>query len=334
MKKALITGGAGFVGSHLTDALLVEGQEVTVFDFLPLKRTVNLSSAKTHSRFTFIEGDIRNKAALEKVFSKKFDTVYHLASIVGVHRYMDDPLGLIDITVIGTRNVAELAQKYETQIVYTSTSEVYGKNPKVPWDEDDDRVLGSTNVDRWSYSASKGLSEQMLLGLHKKTGHPVTIVRFFNAYGPRQNPIFVVSQSVHRILNGKKPLLYDGGQQTRCFTYIEDAISGTIAAATKLAGQGQVFNIGNNREITIKEIVELIIRYSGKKISWENFDTNRKFGAVYEDIPRRVPAIAKAKKLLNWEPKISHEEGVRKTIEWARNNPWWLVRPIENSKNK
>lgn len=326
MKKILITGGAGFVGSHLADALLAGGNQVAVLDFSSLESAVNLTDAKQHPDFSYFQGDIRDKTALEKLFSKKFDTVYHLASVVGVHKYMDDPLGLIDITVLGTRNVAELAQANGTQIVFTSTSEIYGKNPKVPWDEDDDRVLGSTSVDRWSYSASKGVCEQMLLGLHKKTNHPVSIVRFFNVYGPRQNPIFVVSQSIHRVLNDQKPLLYDGGRQTRCFTYVEDAVRGTIAAGNTTAGNGQVFNIGNSTEVTIREIVELIIKHSGKNITWEDFDTQKQYGKAYEDIARRVPSVKKAKQLLQWEVTVKHEEGLIRTIEWAKRHPEWLRR--------
>lgn len=339
MKKILITGGAGFVGSHLADALLEQGYHVGVFDYVTLDQTFqntmtgkNLEHAKKHSNFKYFQGDIRDKKTLENIFSEKFQTVYHLASVVGVHKYMDDPFNLIDITVLGTRNIAELAQKHGTQILYSSTSEIFGKNPKVPWDEDDDRVLGSTSVDRWSYSASKGVCEQMLLGLHKLTNHPVTIVRYFNAYGPRQSPIFVVSQSIHRALNNQRPYLYDGGEQTRCFTFIEDVIKGTIAAATYSAGNGQVFNIGNNKEVTMKEVVELIIKHSGTNLGWEAFNTKKVYGNVYEDVPRRVPANDKAKRLLGWEPQIGHEEGIRRTINWAQNNPWWLSTHNKQSK--
>lgn len=332
MKKVLITGAAGFVGSHLSDYLLSQGYAVTALDRVPLDQAFTLQNAKKNSNFQYTVGDILDRKKLEQVFTEKFDYVYHLASVVGVHKYMDDPFGLIDITILGTRNIAEFAQKNGAKIVFTSTSEVFGKNPKVPWQEDDDRVLGSTQVDRWSYSASKGVCEHMLLGLHKKTEHPVTIVRYFNAYGPRQNPIFVVSQSVHRVLNGMAPLLYDTGNQTRCFTYIEDSVQGTVTAATHANGNGQVFNIGNNQEMTIRQIIEVIIKASGKNFDFSHLDTGKTYGKIYEDVTRRVPDVSKAKTLLGWEAKIKPEEGIQRTMNWSKENDWWLkIKPTSPS---
>lgn len=323
-QQIAITGGAGFVGSHLADRLLQEGHEVTVYDVADLDSCMNLQEARKQKGFSYIQGDIRDRSRLETLFERRPDKIYHLASIVGVHKYMDDPFGLIDIVVIGTRHVAELALKYNTHVILTSTSEVFGKNPKVPWDEEDDRVLGGTGVDRWSYSSSKAICEHMLRGLSKQKGLPLTVVRYFNAYGPRQSPIFVVSKSVHRVLNNQRPLLFDGGEQTRCFTYIDDAVRGTIMAAESPKGMGEVFNIGNNREVTMREMVELILKHSGSKLDWELFDTKKEYGAVYEDIGRRVPSVEKAKRVLDWQVRVSHEEGIVKTLEWAKQNSWWL----------
>ena len=164
-ETVLVTGGAGFVGSHLIDELLKLENEVIAFDIAPLDRANNLDEAKKNSNFSYVQGDIRIRADLERAFTSKVKIVFHLASIVGVHKYIDDPFGLIDITIGGTRNIAELALKNGTQILYTSTSEVFGKNPKVPWAEEDDRVLGSTQIDRWSYSSSKAVCEHMLLAV-------------------------------------------------------------------------------------------------------------------------------------------------------------------------
>lgn len=324
-RKILVTGAAGFVGSHLIDKLLELDNEVTGFDIVDLNKAMNLQSTKNKKNFKYVQGDICNLDSLKKAFTKDIQTVYHLASVVGVNKYMEDPFLLVDITVGGTRNVAELALQSGAQILFTSTSEVFGRNPKVPWSEEDDRVLGSTQVDRWSYSTSKACCEHMLWGLHRTKKVPVTVVRFFNAYGPRQNPIFVVSKSVHRVLNNQKPLLYDGGMQTRCFTYIEDSVRGTIMAASNPKGNGEIFNIGNDNETTMKEAVELVIKFSGKKVQWEDLDTSKHYGKVYEDIGRRVPSVAKAKSILGWTSEISHEEGIQRTVRWAQDNPWWLA---------
>ena len=326
-KTVLVTGAAGFVGSHLVDELLRLENRVIAFDIANLDSSHNLELARKNSDFTYVQGDIRNRADLEKAFTPEVQTVFHLASIVGVHKYIDDPFGLIDIVIGGTRNVAELALRNGAGILLTSTSEVFGKNPKVPWSEDDDRVLGSTQVDRWSYSSSKAVCEHMLLALYKQKKLPVRVVRYFNVYGPRQSPIFVVSQSVHKVLNDQRPLLYDDGQQTRCFTYVADAVRGTLMAAADPSSLGEIINLGNSKEITMKEAVDLVIKFSGKSLSWEKLDTREHYGKTYEDIPRRVPAVEKAKRLLGWEATTPHSDGIRQTVEWARRNPWWL-RPL------
>lgn len=328
-KIAVVTGAAGFVGSHLVDKLLADGHEVIGYDLAPLAGARNLDGAKAHSKFRYVEGDIRDKASLEKAIPANVSVIYHLASIVGIHKYIDDPFGLIDITIGGTRNVSEIALSLlpgnpNLRLVFTSTSEVFGKNPKIPWLEDDDRVLGSTKVDRWCYSSSKAVCEHMLFALHRQKGLPITIVRYFNAYGPRQNPIFVVSQSVRRVLQNERPLLYDGGTATRCFTYVEDAVRGTMMAAVHPKAIGEAFNIGNNNEITMREAVELIIKHSGKDIAWENLDTEKHYGKTYEDIPRRVPSNDKAREILGWTIQVPHEEGIRRTVEWAKENSWWV----------
>ena len=328
-KIAVVTGAAGFIGSHLVDALLAKGLEVIGYDLAPLERARNLDDAKTNPRFKYVVGDIRDKAKLESAIPENVSYIFHLASVVGISKYIEDPFGLIDITIGGTRNVAEIAlallpKNPNLRLVYTSTSEVFGKNPKIPWTEDDDRVVGSTKVDRWCYSSSKAVCEHMLFALHRQKGLPVTIVRYFNAYGPRQNPIFVISQSVRRVMQGERPLLYDGGTATRCFTYVEDAVRGTIMAAESPKAVGEAFNIGNNKEITTREAVELIIKYSGKDLTWENLDTSKHYGKTYEDIPRRVPSNEKAREILGWTVQVSHEEGIRRTVEWAMKNDWWV----------
>lgn len=325
-ENVLVTGGCGFIGSHLTEKLLSLGHNVTVFDAIPLEeaKKKNLQGVKDHENLTFVHGDIRDKKALSKLITNDTDKIFHLSAIVGVKNYCIDPLKVIDVNVGGTRNVLELAQRHNVKILFTSTSEIYGKNPNIPWSEDYDRVLGSTCVDRWSYSTSKAVCEHMIFGIHRSTGLPATIVRYFNVYGPRQNPYYAVSQSIYKVLRNEQPLLYDGGRQTRCFTFVEDAIEGTVEAASSQKGNGEIFNIGNDRESTIYEVIKLIIKKSSKDIKWKNLDTKKHYGEIYEDITRRVPDVTKAKKLLGWQANTTLEEGIEKTIRWAKKNAWWL----------
>ena len=198
------------------------------------------------------------------------------------------------------------------------------KNPKIPWDETFDRVLGPTSIDRWSYSSSKAVCEHMLFALKKSHNLKFSIIRFFNVYGPSQAPIFVVSKSIYQVLNNKSPLIYDDGSQTRCFTFIDDAIEGMLKASRSDEGLSQIFNIGSNLERSIKEVVDLIINHSRKNLKTKKFQTNREYGESYEDIPRRIPQVDKAKKILGWEAQTDLSEGIRLSIEWAQENKWWL----------
>lgn len=321
----MVTGAAGFVGSFLVERLLELGHEVHGLDLAPLGEARNLAAVRDHPRLHYVEGDIRDRATIEAFFRPEAALLYHLASVVGVRRYMEDPLSLIDIAIIGTRHLIALCVLHEVRILFTSTSEVYGRNPAVPWKEEDDRVLGATSVDRWSYAASKGVCEQMLYGVHRKTGLPFSIVRFFNVYGPRQAPIYVVSQTVQRVLNGVRPDLYDGGTQTRCLTWVGDAIEGVIAAATKPEAIGEVFNIGNSTEMTMAEVVGMVLEAAGSDLQPVAVDTREKYGAVYEDIGRRVPAVGKAERLLGWKATTPARDGIAKTVDWARATPWYLA---------
>jgi len=321
----MVTGAAGFVGSFLVERLLALGHTVHGLDMAPLEGARNLEAVRDHPAFRYMQGDIRDRATIEAFFRPEASVLYHLASVVGVRRYMEDPLSLIDVAIIGTRHLIALAVEHEVRILFTSTSEVYGRNPAVPWKEEDDRVLGATSVDRWSYAASKGVCEQMLYGVHRKTGLPFSIVRFFNVYGPRQAPIYVVSQTVQRVLNGERPDLYDGGGQTRCLTYVEDAIEGVIAAATRPEAIGQVFNIGNATELSMAEVVAMVLDAAGSDLEPVPVDTRAKYGAVYEDIGRRVPAVDKAERLLGWKATTAARDGIAKTVAWARATPWYLA---------
>jgi len=325
MSNVVVTGGYGFIGSHLVSALLDRGDTVTVFDFAKNTRDTSIDF-DTHPNFRFVQGDVTDLASLEQALAPDVDTVFHLAAVVGVKNYLNDPLRVLDVNVIGTRNVLELSQRHGTRVVFASTSEVFGKNPNPPFAEDDDRVLGSTRTARWSYSTSKAMAEHLVFAMHSAHGLPVTVVRYFNVYGPRQAPIFVVSQSIHRILNGRAPLLYDSGDQTRCFTYVDDAVAGTLLAADSDAAIGAAFNIGSMVETSMRDVVDLAIKVADVDTvsSAEAVDTEARFGGRYEDIPRRIPDSTKAQRELGWRLQVNVEEGIRRTIEWARVNPWYL----------
>lgn len=325
MSNVVVTGGYGFIGSHLVSALLDRGDTVTVFDFAKNTRDTSIDF-DSHPNFRFVQGDVTDIGSLSQALISGVDTVFHLAAIVGVKNYMDDPLRVLDVNVIGTRNVLELSRQHGTRVVFASTSEVFGKNPNPPFAEDDDRVLGSTKTARWSYSTSKAMAEHLVFAMHSAYELPVTVVRYFNVYGPRQAPIFVVSQSVHRILNGHRPYLFDTGDQTRCFTYVDDAVAGTLLAAESNAAIGEAFNIGSMTETSMREVVDLAIKTADvdSVSEAEPVDTAERYGGRYEDIPRRIPDSTKAQRELGWRLTVDVAEGIRRTIDWARANPWYL----------
>jgi dTDP-alpha-D-glucuronic acid decarboxylase len=331
MSNVVVTGGYGFIGSHLVSALLRRGDSVTVFDFAKNTRDSSIDF-EGHPNFRFVAGDVTDINALVAALTADVDTVFHLAAVVGVRNYLKDPLRVLDVNVTGTRNVLELSRRHGTHVVFASTSEVFGKNPNPPFAEDDDRVLGSTRTARWSYSTSKAMAEHLVFAMHTAHALPVTVVRYFNVYGPRQSPIFVISQTIHRILNGRPPLLYDSGDQTRCFTYVDDAVAGTLLASDSSAAIGEAFNIGSMTETTVRDVVDLAIKIASvdSVLEAEAIDTATRYGGRYEDIPRRIPDSTKAQRELGWRLEVDVEEGIRRTIEWARANPWYLNEPAED----
>jgi nucleoside-diphosphate-sugar epimerase len=335
MSNVVVTGGYGFIGSHLVSALLNRGDSVTVFDYAKSTHESDTDFDR-HANFRFVQGDITDAVALRRALTDDVDTVFHLAAVVGVQNYLKDPLRVLDVNVIGTRNVLELCHRHKARVLFASTSEVFGKNPNPPFAEDDDRVLGSTRTARWSYSTSKAMAEHLVFAMHTAYGLPVTVVRYFNVYGPRQNPIFVISQSIHRILNGRSPLLYDSGDQTRCFTYVDDAIAGTLLAADSTAAVGEAYNIGSMTETTVREVVDLAIKIANVDgvSGAESVDTAAQYGPRYEDIPRRIPDSTKAQRELGWRLRVDVEEGIRRTIDWVRANPWYLREPAGSEHSR
>jgi dTDP-alpha-D-glucuronic acid decarboxylase len=318
--KVVVTGGCGFVGGHLVERLVARGDDVTVFD---TAQTATGASGQAR----FVPGDILAPDTLARAIKPGVDVVYHLAAVVGVDEYLARPLDVIDINFTGTRNVLEAARAAGARIVVASTSEIFGKNSAVPWREDDDRVLGSTSADRWSYSTSKALTEHLVFAFARQYGMEAAIIRFFNVYGPRQRPAFLISRSVHRALNGLPPVVYDAGRQTRCFTYVEDAVEGAVLAGTHPRAGGEVFNIGSMTETPVGDAIRLVAELTGMESELRHISTEEHLGKRYEDLPRRIPHNGKARELLGWSCPTELRDGIAKTIDWARGNAWWLRLP-------
>lgn len=315
--KVLITGGGGFLGSHLGDAFLARGDEVVALDIGPdFKVRHNLENP----RFKYIKDSIFDTDLLHSLINR-CDLIYHLAAVVGVEHYVADPYSVLNVNVNGTQNVLKLAHRYEKRVVFASTSEVYGKSKDVPFKEDGDRTLGATSIDRWCYSTSKAVGEHFCFA-YQKLGLPMSIVRFFNIYGPRLDKIDVgrvITIFMGQLLRGEDITVIGDGKQTRAFTYVEDAIRALVKAGTEREALGGVFNIGTDRETSILELAEAMIKAIPGSKSKVRFVTQKQvYGDSYEDVPRRVPDITRMRKILGIEPKTPLEEGVRKTVEWFK----------------
>lgn len=319
--RVVVTGGCGFIGSHLVDQLVQRGDDVVTVDGV----APSTGEQRPGTTTRHIVGDVRDPSGLARAIRPGVDVVYHMAAVVGVDQYLARPLDVIDINLNGTRNVLDLAARAGARVIVASTSEVFGKNPAVPWKEDGDRVLGPTTADRWAYSSSKALAEHLTFAFARQHGLAATVVRYFNVYGPRQRPAYVVSRSIHRALNGLAPVVYDRGRQSRCFTYVADAVDGTMLAADAPSAVGEAFNLGSMRESMISEVVELVAKLAGST-STTSVDTATRLGAAYQDLPRRVPDNTKARTILGWNCDTQLEDGLARTIEWARANAWWLAR--------
>jgi UDP-glucose 4-epimerase len=315
--KILITGGGGFVGSHLSEALLKRGDEVFILEPGGTSKVRHLVG---HPRFRIVRDSVMSMDILDSLIAQ-CDLVYHLAAVVGVEHYVGDPYEVLNVNVNGTQNVLKVAFKYGRKVVFSSTSEVYGRNPKLPWTEDDDRVLGSTRIDRWCYSTSKAVGEHFCFAYHK-LGLPVTITRYFNVYGPRLDKIDVgriITIFMGQLLRGEPLTVIGDGSQTRCFTYIDDAIRATVTAGIREDTNGQVFNVGTAVETSILDLAKLMIEISGSKSTIRFVAKEDVYGVSYEDIQRRVPDNARMKTILGVDAEVPLRDGLARTIEWFRS---------------
>ena len=308
--KYLVTGGAGFIGSHLTEQLISRGDQVIILDNLSTGLSENLSNIK--NKVEFEQGNILDKVLVEKLVSNS-DYVVHLAAALGVLNIVNKPLESLKSNLQGTEIVLEAANKYKKPILIASTSEVYGKNDKVPLNEEDDRIIGHPLKSRWSYSEAKAIDESLAYFYFVEEGLQSRIVRFFNTVGPRQlgNYGMVVPRFVNSALKGEALSVYGSGEQIRCFCHINDAVRGLLLVMDSDKAVGEVFNVGNNQQISIMELAKKVIEITGSKSTIEKIAYEKAYPQGFEDMQRRVPDISKIKEVLGWSPQLNLDQIIK-----------------------
>ena len=317
--RVLVTGGAGYIGSHLVDRLMEDGHRVFVIDNLFTGKIANIAHHLGHERFTFVNEDVLHRETMEGLV-QQVDLIYHLAAVVGVHHVISNPLKGILTNVRGTERVLETAGKYWRKVLIASSSEVYGKSERVPLAEEDDSVLGPTTAGRWSYALAKALDEHLAF-IYRDRGLSTVIVRYFNSYGPRLDPRgygSVIARFINQALQGEPLTVFDDGRQTRCFTYVDDTVRGTVLAAALPQAEGLAFNIGSNRETFILELAQMILQLTGSRSEIHHVSYKEAYGPGFEETRRRVPDVRRAAEVLGFEAQIPLEDGLRRTIDWFR----------------
>jgi UDP-glucose 4-epimerase len=306
--RSLITGGAGFVGSHLSEELLRRGEEVYILDDLSTGGIENVEHLKRDPRFHYTLDSVHNEPVLAELIDR-CDTVYHLAAAVGVKLIVESPVKTIETNVHGTEVVLKHANKKKKKVLITSTSEVYGKSEDVPFREDQDLVMGPSTKGRWSYACSKALDEFLAIAYWHEKKLPVVVVRLFNTVGPRQTGRYgmVIPNFVHQALTGQPITVYGDGNQSRAFGYVGDIVKALADLAHHPDAVGQVFNIGNTQEITINELALLVKKMTGSSSEIVHVPYDRAYEQGFEDMPRRVPDISKIRTLIGYQPSVDLE---------------------------
>jgi UDP-glucose 4-epimerase len=319
--RVLITGGAGFVGSHLSEALLERGDDVSVLDNLSTGSIDNIQHLKSHPRFRYTIDSVTNEPLLAEMLDR-CDTVVHLAAAVGVKLIVEAPVRTIETNVHGTEVVLKHANKKKKLVLIASTSEVYGKSAAVPFREDADLVLGPSAKHRWAYACSKLIDEFLALAYWKERKLPVIIVRLFNTVGPRQTGQYgmVIPTFVRQALSGQPITVFGDGTQSRSFTYVGDVVKAMVALIDEPRAIGQVFNIGNGAEITITALAQRIKELTGSQSPIVVVPYEQAYEAGFEDMPRRVPEIAKIRELVGYRPTVELDEILRRVIEYFRQS--------------
>ena len=320
--NVLITGGAGFIGSHLAEALLERGDNVRVIDNLSTGSLENVQHLQGNPRFSLVVDTIMSENVMEELIEGS-DIIYHLAAGVGVKYVIDNALSSLLTNIRGTEIVLELADSNgKSKMILTSTSEVYGKNGKVPFKEDDDRVLGSVYSTRWGYSMSKAVDEFLALAYWRERSLPTVSVRLFNTCGPRQTGRYgmVLPRFVRSALLGQPLTVYGDGTQTRCFTYVGDVIEALIGLAEKDEAVGEVFNIGSSQEVSIRELAERVIGLIGSDSGIKYISYEEAYGEGFEDMKRRIPDISKIRDLIGWTPKVDLDGLLTTVIDYYKEH--------------
>jgi len=317
----LITGGAGFIGSHLSERLIKEGHSVTALDDLSTGRRENLASLEGSNSFNFVEGTILDMDLVQKHVDEA-DVVFHLAAAVGVKLIMDEPSRSILTNITGTENVLKAAIPGKKLTFVASTSEVYGKTTKFPFNEEDDLTIGATKNLRWSYACAKTLDEFLALAYHREVDLPVIVLRFFNTTGPRQTGRYgmVLPNFVQNALDGKPLMVHGTGDQSRCFGHVKDVVESLFRLMSTPSATGQVFNIGTDREISIKGLAEKVIEAtrSNSKIEYVSYESVYPVG--FEDMNRRLPDVSKLQSTIGFSPKTPLEQIISDIIDEKRAN--------------
>ena len=320
--KILITGGAGFIGSHLAERLLSHNNEIYVLDNLSTGNFKNIEHLSKNDRFHCIIEDVRNESNTEELI-KNCDVVYHLAAAVGVRLVIEQPLETMETNILGTHLLLKLCSQYHKKILLTSTSEVYGKGMSEHFREEDNCIIGPPNKRRWSYAASKAKEEYLTFAYYYERELPIIIVRLFNTIGPRQTERYgmVVPNFIKQAVNNRPLTVYGDGKQTRSFLAIDDAIETLILLMENPKAIGEVFNIGGEQEISIEDLANLIIRLTESSSSIKYVSYQEAYGEEFEDMRRRIPDISKLKKLTGFRSKVSLEAILEKMIDFYRCNP-------------
>ena len=318
--KTLITGGAGFIGSHLAEKLLAAGHDVIAIDDLSTGSLNNINHLLNNPKFDFIYDNVRN-AEMMHVLVEKCDAIYHLAAAVGVQLIVDDPVHTIETNIHGTEVVLNIANKFRKKILLASTSEVYGKSEKVPFQEDDDTVMGSTKYSRWSYACSKAIDEFLGMAYYEQYGLPVIVARFFNTVGPRQTGRYgmVIPRFVERALKNEPILIYGTGKQSRCFGYVGDVVDAAVALMNCPDAPGRVYNVGSTEEISIEDLAKKIVQMTGSKSEFQYISYEEAYGKPFDDMMRRTPCLNRLETTIGFRPRTSLETILSKVIEHKKS---------------
>jgi UDP-glucose 4-epimerase len=319
MPRFLITGGAGFIGSHLAERLLALGQRVAVLDNLSTGSVDNIQALRSNPDFEFVMDEVSNERVLAELVDAA-DIVFHLAATVGVQKIIDGPVETIVNNVHGTETVLNAVAKKRRKVVLTSTSEVYGKSASLPFREDGDLVLGPTHKARWAYACSKAIDEFLAIAYWREKKTPAVVARLFNTIGPRQSGQYgmVVPRFITQALSGQDLTVYGTGAQTRSFTYVEDIVEWLIRLAHDDRAVGEIYNLGNPNEITIADLARRVLRLTGATSQIRLIPYDQAYESGFEDMGRREPDIAKVTALTGYRPRVDVDEALRRTIEWCR----------------